>query len=145
MCVRARVSLCARLNVCKPGKDGLYHLSPTTLTETLITGLYTSLHLTHWPTHTQTRSRAAAVRDCACGTSSSFSLRFLSLNFPFFFLCVLSFPPMIFRLSPLITFSPLTSSCSSIVPDQRYTIRAHCNIKKEESLEDITASLSSKS
>lgn len=138
VCVRARVSLCACLNVCKPGKDGLYHLSPTTLTETLITGLYTSLHLTHWPTHTHTRARAAAVRDCACGTSSSFSLRFLSLN-------VLSFPATIFHLSPLITFSPLTSSCSSIVTDRRYTIRAHCNIKKEESWEDITASLSSKS
>lgn len=73
MCVRARASLvacaCVRArtrvhghvrvplhhSVRKGGKAGPHHLSATSLTETLITGLYTSLHHTHHGlTHTHT-------------------------------------------------------------------------------------------
>lgn len=75
-------------------KDGLYHLSPIPLTETLITGLYTSLHHTHhWPDYTHTHSHTH-MQKCSSGQGLWDLFCFLcTFHLPLFSPFILVFSP----------------------------------------------------
>jgi len=118
VCVRERERERERVCVCvfvrAQGKDGLYHLSPTPLTETLITGLYTLLHHTHHCpdryTHTRTHIHTEIQQRSGIVGPLLLSLYISSPSLFYFSSHMLSFPtsnlPSFSHLCPFLVLFP---------------------------------------